>query len=330
MTVISITITASHEEIITDIPRFIAISTNIPASIFFTLDGSVPTTSSIVYVDPIELPTDKASIILSVFATDGTNTSPVITNIYEVRLGHNLRVPHSATNAPSDVPTNDLYPFGNSNLYHNQKYIGVAKAGFTTDNPELPQFPTGFDADGYEAGFTNVPLVGVPTKSIPIQFSSTNAEGEMGHGIGTLPPHTVAPVFAAPEQTVVGSQTFNPKAMVIYQDLTKPQDPGLPPFINRMSFTLEDVSHTRTGNQFFNTALDAPPVSGSFVRQFYNGTDNTINYYYFDNSNSRWIISKIPAPPPAINNYASSMVFSPSNSAGVVFQWVLYKANYLY
>jgi len=331
MAVISITITASDEQVISGIPRFITLNANIPSNIYYTLDGSEPTTSSLVYVNPIELPTNETIIVVSVFATNGTDSSPIITNTYTFERGADLRVPHSGTDAPAQAtPKNDLYPFGSPPYQPGQLYLGQEEAGFTTDNPLLPETATGWDGDGYETGFTNEPLIGVPTKSQPIQFSTTDQEGLSGYGIGTFPRHSITPDKAPPEQGVVG-KLIDPRTLVVYQDLTQPQDPGLPPFINRANFTLEDVNRTRTGNQYFNTALDAPPTSGSFVKAHFNPTDNTITYYYYDNSVSRWIISKMPAPPPAITNYSGSMVFKRADQgSGFVFKWIPFKGQYLY
>lgn len=332
MSIISIIITESTEEIISGIPRFIELETNIPATIFYTLDGSTPTIASTIYVDPIELSTNESIIILSIYATDGTNNSPIITNTYQLNIiGPDLRTPHSGTNAQANsTPQNNLYPFGTPPVQPNQIYLGQANSGFTTDNPNLTEYSTGYNGDGYETGFTNEQLIGVPTKTQPIQYSENNAEGEQGKGIGTFPTKQISTIKAPPEQSVMGTQLFNPKALVIYQDLTKPQDPDLPAIINRANFTLEDVNHTRQGNQYFNTGLDAPPTSGSFLRSHFNPKDNTTTYYYFDNSNSRWIISKIPAPTSAITNYSNAMVFRRAEgSSGFVFQWVPFKSSYL-
>lgn len=331
MAVISITITASDEQVIFGIPRFITLNANISSTIFYTLDGTEPTTSSLIYVSPIELSTNETVIIVSVFATNGTDSSPIITNTYQQERGPDLRVPHSGTNAPANsVPKNDPYPFGTPPYQPGQLYLGQEEAGFTTDNPLLPETATGWDGDGYETGFTNDPLIGVPTKSQPIQYSTTDQEGISGYGIGTFPRHSITPDKVPPVQGVVG-KLIDPRTLVVYQDLTQPQDPDLPPFINRANFTLEDVNRTRSGNQYFNTGLDSPGPTGSFVKAHFNPTDNTITYYYYDNSVSRWIISKIPAPPPAISNYSSSMVFKRGQEgAGFVFKWIWPKGQYLY
>lgn len=334
MVVISITIIDSEEQIISGIPRFVSINTNIVSTIFYTLDGTDPTLLSPIYVAPIELPTDKLAITLKVFATNGIDSSSIITNIYQTdELGQDARTPHTGTDAPSNaIPTNDLYPFGTPPIMPGQQYLGAAEAGYTTYNPLLPATADGYDGQGNLAGFTNEPLIGIPTKTQPIILSESDAEGNQGRGIGTIPIRKFTPDPVPPEQSFVGSQLFDPKALVIFQDLTKPQDPGIPPIINRMNFTLEDVEHTKTGNQLYNTALDAPPTSGTFLRQHYNPTDNTYTYYYLDTMQNRWIISKTVAPPNSTSfNYASSMVRGKNDrGAGFVFEWHFNKANYRY
>jgi hypothetical protein len=77
MVVISVSIIESTEQVVSGIPRFITIETNIISVIYYTLDGSVPTINSTIYIDPIQLPLGPPTIVLSVFATNGTDTSPV-------------------------------------------------------------------------------------------------------------------------------------------------------------------------------------------------------------------------------------------------------------
>lgn len=333
MAVISITITDSAEQIVSGIPRFVTLSTNIASSIFYTLDGSAPTLFSAIYVAPIEMPTDRLKVVLNVLATNGTD-SATASSIYQTDvLGQDARTPRSGTDAPSNaVPTNDFYPFGTPPIMPGQQYLGAAEAGYTAYNPLLPATSDGYDGQGNQAGFTNEALIGVPTQTQPILFSESDSEGNQGYGIGTMPRRKIEKTLPPPEQSTFGSSLFNPKSLVVFQDLTKPQDPGLPPMINRMNFTLEDVDRTKTGNQYYNTALDAPPTSGTFVRQQFNARENTITYYYLDTMQNRWIISKIPAPAnTGISNYASSMVFAnKQQGAGFVFQWVFNKANYRY
>lgn len=332
MTVISVAVIESDEQIISGVPRFISIVSNDPsATIFYTLDGSTPSTLSTIYTGQFALPTNQLIVTLNILAIDGDFASPILTYVFQSTfVNGDIRFPHSGTDAPVNAPpTNDPYPFGDFPYPYPSNFTGVASAGYTTDDPALPQTSSGFNAFGQPDGYTNETPIGVPTKSLPVIYSESDREGIQGPGIGTVPQSTIVPSKPIPEQSTVGSPLFDPRALVVYQDLTKPQDPGLPPFIHREHFTLEDVDHVRQGNQYFNTALDSPPVSGTFLRQHYNPTDNTMNYYYLDTWQNRWIITKTPAPNNPINNYSSNVVAS-GNGAGFVFQWVLFKANYLY
>lgn len=328
--IISVSITASSEQIVSGIPRYLTIDTNIPATIFYSIDGSDPTINSLIYIGPLELPTNQLTLVVKVFATDGTNTSPIITNTYQTPFNEgDLRTPHSGTDIQAQYsPIGDLYPFGTSPIQPQGNYLGTGAAGLNVYDPSLPATPSGFNADGLPDGYTNEPLIGIPTQTQPIILSETDVEGQMGDGIGTLPKKIIVEEAAPPEQVFVGNTLFDPRASVIYFDGTKPDDLTQPPFINRMHFTLEDVNKVRQGNQYFNTALDAPPVSGTFLRQHYNPKDNTMNYYYLDTWQLRWIIAKIPNPGNAISNYWGSVVSGASSSK--VFQWKLFKANYLY
>lgn len=70
MAVISISITESSEQIVSGIPKFVNISTNIPSTIFYTIDGSTPTLFSNIYTEAIFLPIDKPTATLKVFASN--------------------------------------------------------------------------------------------------------------------------------------------------------------------------------------------------------------------------------------------------------------------
>lgn len=335
MTVISISITESTEQIVSGIPRSVSISTNLPATIFYTLDGTDPTLFSSIYTSTLQLPTNTPVLILKVFATDGVNSSSIITNTYETNvLGENARFPHSGTDAQpnSTQALLNIAPFGSPSITSTQHFLGPAAAGLTVDDPSLPQTSTGFDGNGDATGFTNGQPLDIPSQSFPFLYSETDAEGQRGPGIGTLPPNKVMFEAPPPEQSEIGSPMFDPRALVIIQDLTSPPDPSVPPHINRMFFTLEDVEHTRQGNQFFNSGLDAPPVSGSFLRQHYNPTNNTMTYYYFDSTQNRWIQSTVPFTPKADQyNYASKMMLRRGGmGAARTFQWIPFKASYLY
>lgn len=333
MAVLSISITESSEQVVSGIPRFISISTNLPATIFYTLDGSDPNLFSTIYTSVIQLPTDKLLLNLKVFASDGVINSDIVSSIYQTsELNKNVRFPHSGTNAQpnSTQGLQDPYPFGSFSTLPGQIFLGPQEAGLTVDNPLLPHTPSGFDGNGNPTGFTNEPLIGIPTQTQPIVLSESNAQGERGPGIGTLPKSTIKSIPAPPEQQSSSDKLFNPKALVIFQDFTKPNDPDLPVTINRQFFAMEDPEKTRDGTYFYNTGLDNATTTGSFLRQHYNPTDNTMTYYYRDSVSNRWIISKTSFKPAADQGKYYNMVFSSRPGSQFVFKWMTFKANYLY
>ena len=338
MAVISLCVIENPDQIIAGIPLSVSISTNIPSSIFYTLDGSEPTLFSDIYIGPIQLPTDQTTIVLSVFATNGTDSSPVLTYFYQTTAfgSGNARLPYSGTTAPvnSTQATLNPAPFGSPPISSNQHFLGPAAAGLTVDNPACPSGPpTGFDGFGNPTGFTNGQDKGIPTKQFPIIFSTSNAEGQEGYGIGTLPPKTIIPPPPIPERSDINSIYFDPRALVILQDLTQPVDPGMPPHINRQFFTLEDVTHTREGNQMFNNASEggSPTSSGAFVNRQFNAANNSMSYYFFDSTQNRWIVSTTPYTPTP-NQYSYGAGIVPGKTSNKVYTWNAFKGsgtNYL-
>lgn len=329
MVVISVSITESEEQVVAGIPKTVAISTNVPSTIFYTLDGSVPTLFSTMYTGPIFLPVDKLAVTLNVFATNGVDSSPVVSETYLTNVLGNTRLPHSATDQSAEPNIPDLYPFGTPAIQPNAPFLSPALAGVTVDDPEKPSTPTGFDGTGAGTGFTDQPYT---IENYQIVYSTTNAEGETGLGIGNLPAIAkIKPEDPIPESTQQFSNMFDPKAFVIFQDFDK-ENPNDPPQINRQFFTLEDPNKARDGNHYFTAGLDAPPVSGSFLRSHYNPRDNTISYYYLDTWTNKWIISKQQFKPSGSfdGNLAAVPMAGREPGSRYVFQWIPFTRRVLF
>ena len=332
MAVISLTIIESEEQVVSGIPKTITLSTNIPSTIFYTLDGSDPTLSSAMYVSPVNLPTKDPTLVLKVFATNGTDNSPIITTTYQTNmLGKNVRFSHSATDTQAQAATlNDPRPFGTQPNEPQGHFLGSAEAGLNVNDPTLPSTSNAFDADGNPAAFSNTPFIGIASENLPVIISETDSIGQRGPAVGFIPKSKIQAPVPPKEESYSSDKVFDPKALVIFQDYTDPSKLTDPVDVNRMHFTLEDVEKTRQGNQFYNVGPDAPTTTGSFLRQHYNPKDNTITYYYFDSSVNRWIISKTAyTPAPAAHDY-SRIVFGKGEGAGMVFEWRQFAQRYLY
>lgn len=326
MAVISILLIESEEEIVSGIPKTVSVETNVPSTVFYTLDGSEPTTSSSVYVLPIQLPTLPAPT-LKVFATNGIDTSSIVEKSYGPSL-IGARLPHATITGLDINAKNSLGLFG-SNSQDIEKVVltNPSDSGITVLVPELPTYTSGrVDADGYDAALTNEPLI-----EYKLIETTTNVRGETGKGIGTLTPVTKLPERnnAVPEESKTSSKLFNPRAMVIFQD-AETEDQSAPPFLNRESFTLEIQEKDRDGGLNYNHGPDTPTSTGYFIKSFFNPRDNTITYYYRDSVTNRWIISKQPyvARDPSVGNL-SSMFFGRENGVGKVFAWAPFRRRVL-
>lgn len=324
MAVISVTITESSSQILSGIPKSVILTANVPAYIYYTLDGTDPDTSSTIYVSTIYLPTDQQTVVLKVFATNGVDSSPIITETYQTDLLDNARLPHSTTDVSPGESIPDLYPYGTNPIQPMGTYVNPA--GITVDDPNLTQIASGYDGDGYETGFTNEPY---NLENYDIVYSERNAEGEYGYGIGNLPADVVViPPTPAPEESEQFTNLFNPKAFVIFQDFSK-ENPEDPAQINRQFFSLENFETVRDGANLMTSGMDSPSVMGSFLRSYHNPRDNTITYYYFDSHSCRWIISKTPyVPTGGFDGDLSGVKFSRNSRA--VFEWIPFARRVLF
>lgn len=329
MAVISISISESEDQVIAGIPKTVSITSNIPATIFYTLDGNDPNLFSIIYTNPIHLPFDKLSVTIKILATNGVDYSPIITETYVTDVLDNTRLPHSATSVEAGTNLPSLYPFGTNVNQPMGTYLSPSLAGITVDNPDLPSVLTGYDGDGYGTGFTNQPF---NLENYSIVYTTTNAEGETGHGIGNLPATVkVNPVIPPAEETQQFSNMFDPRAMVIFQDFSK-ENPDDPVTVNKQFFSLENSEVVRDGNNFFNSGLDSPPTTGSFVKAHYNARDNTLTHYYYDSIANRWIISKAPYQPNGTFDGNLAGIKSAGGGAGskYVYEWIPFARRVLF
>jgi hypothetical protein len=224
------------------------------------------------------------------------------------------------------------FPYGSSPPFPGVNGIYGQAGGVTVDNGSLPQYPDGYNgaATGMPGFFTNKPYNSL---FFDIVYSETNSIGQTGKGIGTLPA-TVKTIAQrnnnkAPTSSNANSATFNARALVIYQDgRQQPYDNVSQ--VNRPYFSLERPGVVRDGALLQTTDAIAP--SGSFLRSHYNPRDNTITYYYYDNTVNRWIISVEPySPKPTTVDNMSKIVFS-SRQPGMkyVYKWIPFQYRRLF
>jgi len=297
MAVITITAIGLGPDLVAGIPQLVELATNLPATVYFTLDGSEPTAYSPVYVSPIQLPT-ALRVRLRALAISGPDqgtldltfsASPGL--IGETRKGTFTGIVVDAYGVP-EVVVDGYGP----NIDH-----PVTDNEFTVDVPVRG---------------SDIPLVGLETK-----YSRTGFDGE---GPGTLisigfptkeeQEHASAidPRASSPNNDNV---YFNPRSQFVVIDGRDGYQDQSVFIINRpMGGTMDDTKYLG-GKSLYEPA---PYISGSLVRHFYNYEKGIAVFYYFDGNECRWIksIQKLQEPPlpPGVGQRRGGMP--------LVFAWV--------
>lgn len=324
MAIITISITESPLQLVAGIPSNITLDTNIPATVFYTLDGSEPSIASMVAVGPIHLPTDVSYVLVRAIAENGIDSSGTITQEYFTNIVPG-RHPHDKVVGGEDTCNKATYPFGSpsSGILPPQRFGNTG--GIIYDNGQPPREANAYNGYNGYGDFYNPPV-----DQYQFRFSETNEIGEMGRGIGTMPGRVISVKprndNVQAQSTDASSALFDPRALVIFQDSRDEQyDPDIPR-INRPYFDLEDQTKARDSSLLTNT--DAITPQGGFLKAHYNPRDNSLTYYYYDNRVARWIISKEPYYPsqnPTANMSGMVTRRSREQGAGMVFKWIPFK-----
>lgn len=329
MVVISVSLIESSEQLIAGFPRTIELAANVPATIFYTIDTTMPTTGSSVYTSAIVLPTDVFEFTIKVFATNGMDTSAIITHTYSTNIIDNTRLPHSTLSSTSDNAPISRYPFGSGSPDPNVQYLNNSNGGTTVNNPSLPGITYGYD------GNENPVVANQPIDNYLNIYSTTDYKNQTYDNVGTLPGKVTIVGRRGPsgydeEESSRRSPLFNSRAMVIFQD-SATDDPSNPPQINPQSFSLENLEMSKDGSELYASGLDSPTTSGSFIKSYYNPRTQTVTSYYRDSATNRWIISSAPYEPrQTAPDNLSGMVFGRRDSgAGMVFSWNLFRYSTL-
>jgi hypothetical protein len=150
----------------------------------------------------------------------------------------------------------------------------------------------------------------------------------MGDDIGTLPKVSVIYTPPPPEETDANKATFNPRAMVTFQDSRNEDENDH--IINRQFFDGQNFERYAYGGAYNSTSLKegASFPYGALLRYLYNEKERTITFYYRDSLTNQWIISTEPYDPTAIDRnktIPTGRYIMPNVGHKKVFKWLLFK-----
>ena len=319
--VIVITVTESTTQLISGIPLSVTITTDISAMIFYTFDGTTPTTSSDVYTGTLKLPTYMPSVHFNVLATDGSD-SGTFSKVYSPDITHS-RLPRSKAQILTPQPT------GCGSRGETPKVL-YSQPG-DTPMDAFGVTPVDFDGYGYNPNIYPVRQYDEPIPVYEIKYSESDWTGKVGAGIGTLPAKvTITQDTLPPAQDSIENPTYDPRALVTFHDGTDPNSNETTIF--RPYYEGENFK-TDMGGQTLTTTASKDgngSVTGALINYFYNPKDNTLNFYYRDNRQNRWIISKEPVrrASPSTQNPLRNYI-SPNCGDGHVYRWLLFRSTHI-
>lgn len=284
MAVVSLTFTPSTSQTIAGIPDSVEISVNAAATIYYTLDGSLPTVFSNVYTEAIELPTDQNSVTLSAIA-------------YYLDDDNNL--------VPSAVLSNTYAP--DQEDLDRTRYIFFE--GVVYSYPGGLNIPFYYDQNGEAAFSIDVPeddlLLLRPERDhlgLPNDLA-TDVEPVDPDNTATLIDNEIS-AYQSPND-----DTFHPEAYFIVIDGREDASPQVVNLINGPYMSLRDLKTSYGGIEFYNNH-GTLYISGDSTRYHYDRQKGIIVFYYFDSNTNRWVkslqdLSASPAqvkPTPVIQN----------------------------
>lgn len=294
MAIITISVYRSEKQLISGIPQVVSLDTNVPATIFYTLDGSIPTALSYVYIEPIVMPTSSPAR-LRAYAVSGTD------------VGY-LDITYRSDNTAAPY-FRRLEGYG----------IGIAVDAYGVE----PVLYDGYVSDDF--GTVDIPArySDYPLEDLEIKYSRVGFDGE---GYGTIP--IMGPIIGGqpevdPEPSSPDNNNvyFNPRSLYIVMDGRDGyQDESVYP-INRPWEGTMDVVKFMNGR-----CLKYPDIyiSGGHVRTYYNYVTGTAVAYYFDSTDCRWIksiqnfdVQNVP------RNIGDLRQYGPP----LVFKWIYNKRN---
>jgi hypothetical protein len=299
MAVITINLISRGPYFISGIPREVEVETNIPSTVFYTLDGTEPTFASRVYLEPIELPTD-VSVRLRLLAVSG-----------------------------ADRGTLDVLFSTDSLLYYPRRSSAIGALGIAVDAYDVdPVLVDGYGTDAYGDIIVPVRRSDYELQDLEIKYSRT---GPDGYGPGTMivmgiPPLSFWQDDAVSEQTSTPNNQnvyFNPRSLYVVMDGRDGYEDQSTYPINRPWGTTSNMVKFLQGRSFYQPN---PYVSGGIVRSFFNYDTGTAVTYYFDSNELRWIKSIQSFDPSTVPTRIGDRR---QTGPPLVFKWIYNKRSML-
>ena len=282
---IIITVVQSTNQIISGIPEYVEVETNIPAVVFYTFDGTDPTLdSNFLTGTRLLLPTSGNSVSLKLVAIAGSESSDIFEHEW-ITIVNNITKRFEETQGinilPPGVDTVDSLAITQSGSAARETSIEFVDLEMkATDRDKFKKF---------ERGKTSLDFINFKLELI----------------INEEP-------YQSKVSTVNNNLDFDPKAGLIIIDGSTPEKMTAQTIkiINRPT----DTMAPRSDSYNFRVGRDSVQ-SSNLVRYFINPKTGKMVFYYFDSRECRWIQSIQQITPKTLN--IGQQVGNPK-----VFSWI--------
>lgn len=258
---ILLTVTESTKQIVAGIPESLSLTTNIPATIFYTLDGTDPDESSSIVEDSVViLPTEFLEFTFKAIAITDSESTDIFEQIYS-------QTPNQFTKRFSETDGISILPAGSEAV----EYLS-------------------YDQNNNEAQQTSIPYIDLELKPSSRDTYKKYDDGKTSVDFINFTLELISSEI--PYQSKVSSVNrnidFDPMAGLIIIDgsTEEAKKSQVVKIINRPYNTMN------TRSNFYNEHLQSNPVVfGNLVRYFVNPVTGKIVFYYYDSRECRWIES---------------------------------------
>lgn len=289
MSIVTLTFTSTGPEKVAGIPESVIITADGVATIYYTLDGSLPTPLSTVYTGIVSMPTDVSSVTLSAvgYYSDGYGLVP--TTVLSNRYGPDWSELRTAKFLSFDGITY-MYP-GGLNIPFWYDSTGEASVFLDVPPGDITFIVSDRNADGSDRESE------IDFKMVSPDKSGTRQDDEFD-------------IFSSPDEA-----KFNPDALYIVIDGTKAQDPSNPVLMNGPYMSLRDPRRNFRGLDFYSIK-NTNYISGGMLRPYVNRQKGIMAFYYFDSNSNRWIKSIQP-----LSNNSNAVPLIAAYTIPLVFRW---------
>lgn len=281
---ITLAIKEGSNELFDGFPETIFFETDVPATVYYTLDGTEPTESSLIAVGNIYLPTLSGSLTVKCVAIAGSDRSDVVSAEYE-NTSVNLNGP---------------------------RYLGEEGVVALKFGEEI------VESFGYTSSGDAALKITSERDDLDIKASTTDSlgkeilDGKTSHGFINFS-RKAKNSNEKSTSTPNDNANFDPSAKYIIIDgsTSQAKDNQVVKIVNRPYNTFG------TTTNFYKERLGEkePIITGNYVRSFYNQKTGKYVSYYWESLESRWIRSEQTID-------KKTLVIGPSSVRKFVYRWI--------